>query len=129
MMRSLILAAAMLAAATPLAFAAEYAGGAVKTEKTSLGEVLADAKGMTLYIYDEDVPGTSNCYEKCATNWPPLIAASGAKPEGDFTLVERKDGSMQWAHKGMPLYLWVKDTKVGDTTGDGVGGVWHVVKE
>jgi predicted lipoprotein with Yx(FWY)xxD motif len=61
--------------------------------------------------------------------WPPLATASGASAAGDCTLVERKDGSMQWAADGMPLYLWQGDKKPGDTTGDGVGGVWHVVKD
>ena len=53
--------------------------------------------------------------------------------EGDWTIVDvvDKDGMTKkmWAYKGMPLYYWVKDDKPGDTTGDGVGGVWHVVKE
>ena len=34
-----------------------------------------------------------------------------------------------WAYDGMPLYYWVKDKKPGDVTGDGVGSVWHVVKQ
>ena len=40
----------------------------------------------------------------------------------------RKDGAEQWAFKGMPLYYWAGDSKPGDTNGDGVGGVWHVLK-
>ena len=48
---------------------------------------------------------------------------------GDFTLVERKDGTKQWAYKGQPLYLWVNDKALGDMTGDGVGGVWHIAME
>ena len=35
----------------------------------------------------------------------------------------------QWAYKGKPVYLWSKDTKPGDTTGDNFNNVWHVVKE
>jgi predicted lipoprotein with Yx(FWY)xxD motif len=42
--------------------------------------------------------------------------------------VKRKDGKMQWAKDGMPLYYWVKDTKKGDATGDGVNGVWDAAK-
>lgn len=97
----------------------------VMVEQSSHGEVLADKMGMTLYTYDRDHPGTSNCYDNCANNWPPLMASGDAKATGDFTVVERKDGTMQWALKGMPLYTWVKDTKPGEVTGDGVGGVWH----
>lgn len=90
--------------------------------------VLVDGKGMTLYTFDKDAPGVSNCYGGCASSWPPFIAKSGAGANGDFTLVQRKDGSAQWAFKGMPLYYWAGDAKPGDTTGDGVGGVWHAVK-
>lgn len=128
-MRSLILAAAAMAVATPLAYADDYAGGAIKSMETSKGEVLTDANGMTLYTFDKDTAGTSSCYDNCAVNWPPLFAAADAKAEGEYTLVERKDGKMQWAYNGMPLYLWKNDQKSGDVTGDGVGGVWHVATE
>jgi predicted lipoprotein with Yx(FWY)xxD motif len=99
-----------------------------KTMKTSAGEVYTDEKGMTLYVYDKDEAGKSNCYDKCAANWPPFLAASDAKADGAYSLVERKDGTKQWAKDGMPLYYWVKDTKSGDITGDGVGGVWDLAK-
>jgi predicted lipoprotein with Yx(FWY)xxD motif len=127
--RTLLLGAAAMALATTTALAADYAGGAVKTMQTGMGEILTDAAGMTLYTFDKDQSGMSNCYDKCAVNWPPLMAASGAMGAGDFSLVTRKDGGMQWAYKGMPLYLWIKDKAPGDTTGDGVGGVWHVVSQ
>lgn len=47
---------------------------------------------------------------------------------GDWSFVESHDGKRQWAYKGKPLYLFVKDTKPGDTSGVGVGGVWHLAK-
>jgi predicted lipoprotein with Yx(FWY)xxD motif len=127
--RTIILASASLALATTMAYADDYAMGAIKSMKTDQGEILTDAKGMTLYTFDKDTSGVSNCYDKCATNWPPLMATADAKADGDYSLVERKDGSMQWAYKGMPLYLWVKDAVPGDMTGDGVNKVWHVAKE
>jgi predicted lipoprotein with Yx(FWY)xxD motif len=115
------------------AMAAEYVGGAVVSTDIGGKMVLTDAKGMTLYTFDKDSPGVSNCYDegdsKCATNWPPLFAAADAAAEGDFTIVERKDGTKMWAYKGWPLYLWIKDAAPGDTTGDGVGGVWHTAVE
>ena len=87
--------------------------------------ILADAKGMTLYTFAKDQPGVSNCNDNCAKNWPPVAAAADAKDMGDWTVVTRADGSKQWAYKGMPLYLWIKDTKPGETTGNGVGnGAW-----
>jgi len=129
MMRSLLLAAVAMAAVIPLAHADDYASGAIKSMDTAKGEVLTDAKGMTLYTFDKDASGTSNCYDACATKWPPLAAEAGAAVDGKYTLGDRKDGSKKWAYDGKPLYLWQNDKKPGDVTGDGVGGVWHVAKE
>lgn len=98
------------------------------TVQTASGAVLADAAGMTLYVFDKDADGVSACYDKCAANWPPLMAPAGATPADGFGLTERKDGAMQWTYAGRPLYLWVKDTKPGEMTGDGVNGVWHVAR-
>ncbi|HEY9010172.1 MAG TPA: hypothetical protein VIN06_04095 [Devosia sp.] len=111
------------------ALAEDYVGGAIKSTDIGGKMVLTDANGMTLYTYDKDTAGVTNCYDKCAQNWPPLIADASAAAEGDFTLVDRTDGTKMWAYKGMPLYLWVKDMKPGDTTGDGVGEVWHTAYE
>lgn len=95
------------------------------------GGVLTDSKGMTLYTFDKDKAGSgrSVCNGKCAVKWPPLKASTEAKPSGKYTVVTRNDASRQWAYDGKPLYLWVKDKKPGDRTGDGVAKVWHVVKE
>ncbi len=123
-MKSLILLTLAVAALAGSAFAAEP----FKTVKTAKGEVLAGEKGMTLYTFKKDEKGESYCYDKCATNWPPALAASDVKAEGAYSLVTRKDGAKQWAKDGMPLYYWVKDKKQGDTTGDGMSGVWNVAK-
>jgi predicted lipoprotein with Yx(FWY)xxD motif len=96
--------------------------------KTSKGNVYTDAKGMTLYTFDKDTAGKSNCYDKCAMMWPVLKADASAKAMGEWSVVERKDGSKMWAYDGKPLYTYVQDKKAGDVTGDGVGGVWHVAK-
>jgi predicted lipoprotein with Yx(FWY)xxD motif len=127
--RFMLCSAVCLVGATSLGLAEDYAGGAIKSAETSAGEILTDAKGMTLYTFDKDTAGTSNCYDECAVNWPPLIAAAGATADDEYTLVERKDGTMQWAYNGKPLYLWKKDAKPGDMTGDGVNDVWHVAIE
>jgi predicted lipoprotein with Yx(FWY)xxD motif len=100
----------------------------VKMEKSAAGPVLADSKKMTLYTFDKDTPDKSACNGPCAQNWPPLAAKVDAKPMGDWTVVARDDGSKQWAYKGKPLYTWVKDSKPGDTTGEGFNNVWHVAK-
>ena len=94
------------------------------------GGILTSQQGMTLYVFDKDVAnsGKSACNGPCATNWPPLMAAEGALPSGEYSIVVRDDGSRQWAVKGKPLYLWIKDQKPGDTTGDGFNQVWHAAK-
>jgi len=120
----MLIAFAIASAAATSAFAAPP----VEAVETAKGKVLAGEKGMTLYTFKKDHKGMSNCYDDCAKNWPPLMAASDAKPEGAYSIVERKDGSKQWAKDGMPLYYWVKDKKMGDITGDGVGGNWDLVK-
>ncbi len=122
-MRKMIsLSAAFVALSIGASFAQPMASN------TSMGKVYTDEKGMTLYTFDKDEANKSNCYDECAKNWPPYLAAADAKAEGEWTLVDRTDGTKQWAHQGKPVYLWVKDTKPGDVTGDMVGEVWHVVK-
>lgn len=128
MILSAMLAGLVATAAGP-ALAEDYASGAIKTMETAKGEILTDAQGMALYTFDKDAAGVSNCYDDCAVKWPPATAAAGAMASDDFSLVTRKDGTQQWAFKGMPLYLWQGDKKPGDISGDGVGGVWHLAKE
>ncbi len=101
-----------------------------KTMEVNLGTttVLTDAKGMTLYIFVKDDAGKSNCNDKCADAWPPLMADEGAAAAEKFSVVTRDDGSKQWAYKERPLYLWVRDEKPGDTSGEGVGNVWLVAR-
>lgn len=93
--------------------------------------ILTDSKGMTLYTFDKDRAGAgrSVCNGPCAVNWPPLKADADARPGGRYTIITRDDGAGQWAYDGKPLYLWIKDRKPGDRTGDGFRNVWHVVKE
>ena len=92
--------------------------------------VLVGANGMTLYTFDRDVAGSgkSVCNGQCAVNWPPLLATAQAQATGDFSLITRDDGKKQWAYKGKPLYLWIKDSKPGDTTGDKVNNVWAAAR-
>ena len=90
--------------------------------------VLRDESGRTLYLFAKDEVGKSNCYDACLAKWPAFMAKADAKPSGDLTLVSRNDGSKQWALKGKPLYYFAGDAKVGDTTGDGMGGVWAVIR-
>lgn len=92
--------------------------------------IMTNAAGMTLYTFDKDVAGAgkSVCNGPCATNWPPLLAGASDESGGDWTVVTRDDGSKQWAFLGKPLYLWNKDQKPGDMTGDGFNNAWRVVR-
>lgn len=102
------------------------------TDNAELGAILTDDQGMTLYLFTNDTPGTSNCYNQCAINWPPLltsgdpIAGDGADA-GLLGTTERTDGTVQVTYNGWPLYYWINDTGTGDTTGQGVGEVWYVL--
>jgi predicted lipoprotein with Yx(FWY)xxD motif len=115
-------------AALLLTAGAAFADDPAKVMDGSSGKIWTDANGMALYTFDKDAAGASNCYEDCAKNWPPLMAAADAKPMGEWTVVERKDGTKMWAYEGHPLYTFVGDKAAGEVTGDGKGEVWHIAK-
>ena len=100
------------------------------TPTRTVDGVLIGPSGNTLYTFSRDAAGTgkSLCNDTCATNWPPLIAPGTAKPMGGYSVIKRDDGRQQWAYKGAPLYYWTKDSKPGDRTGDGVGGLWKIAR-
>lgn len=89
--------------------------------------LLTGSNGMTLYVFEKDGVGTSNCDGDCASNWPPYFAAEDARSPGNgFSIIDRRDGTRQWAKDGAPLYFWSGDKAPGDTNGDEIGGVWHI---
>jgi len=100
----------------------------ITLHETEKGSVLADSKGMTLYTYDKDEPGKSNCYENCIDKWPVLKATQGSVAIGSFSVVVRSDGAGQWAYQGHPLYYSHKDLAPGDVLGDGIRDIWHIVR-
>jgi len=96
-----------------------------------LGAILTSGDGRTLYIFTNDTAGKSVCNGSCALAWPPVLSDQVPKVEGatgEFSLVTRDDGKKQVAFNGKPLYTYSGDQKAGDTTGEGVGGVWFVAK-
>ena len=107
-----------------------YGGSSAAAPAKVVDGVLTNSAGMTLYTFDKDAAGSgkSECNGACATNWPPLLAVSDAKAAGDYTVITRADGAKQWAYKGKPLYLWIKDTKPGDKSGDGFNNAWRVAR-
>lgn len=99
------------------------------TQTTKPTSYLKDPKGMTLYIFDKDTAGVSNCEAQCLVAWP-AYKSTTATPSGlaaNMSVITRSDGSKQYAWMGKPLYYYANDAKPGDTTGDGVGGIWHLV--
>ncbi len=124
-MNRFLTAIPLLALSATLAVAAGHGAHGVKT---SADGYFTDGHDMTLYTFDKDGEGVSNCYDKCATAWPPLLAEEGEELPQGFATIMRKDGGAQIAYKGQPLYLWINDKKPGQTTGDGVKGVWHIAK-
>ncbi len=103
------------------------------TSNPTLGEILVDPKGLTVYVFDSDKNGTIACVGPCASAWPPVVLEAGATlPEtgalaADLSTVARPDGAKQVAYKGRPVYRFAADAKPGDIKGDGVGGIWHAV--
>ncbi|MFY4260845.1 hypothetical protein ACOTCG_24890 [Achromobacter xylosoxidans] len=117
-----------LAATLALSCAALFSAGVhAQAVKTQDG-ILVNSAGMTLYTFDKDAGGKSTCNDQCAKIWPPVTAAADAKASGDLSIITRDDGSKQWAYKGKPVYLYAKDAKPGDKTGDNFKDVWHVIK-
>ena len=102
-------------------------------QKSDLGFVLALANGQVVYMYDKDSKGgTPTCTGSCASIWPPVtggsrVASQADKGLGTFGTVSGAGGVKQITYNGMPLYTY-KGAKVLTTTGNGVGGMWHVVK-
>ncbi|WP_266368875.1 hypothetical protein [Tellurirhabdus rosea] len=105
----------------------------VLVSQTTLGNVLTDESGRTLYFFANDTDGNSACTGNCLTNWPvfyretmPNLATS--LNAADFSTITRADGTKQTAFRGWPLYYYAKDSKAGDLTGENVGNIWFVAK-
>lgn len=99
-----------------------------------LGEILTDARGMTLYTFKNDKPGESTCVDACAKTWPPLLVAKesdkpllGQNVTGKVGVIERKDGTYQVTYNEMPLYYYAQDTKPGDAKGQEMNELWYAV--
>ena len=116
------------AASSPAPSSGGSTGVVVNMATTSLGPVLVGPNGLTLYTHSGDTATSSTCIGGCATAWPPLTVAAGAKATagqgvaGTLGTLTRADGTIQVTYNGMPLYGWQKDAKPGDVTGQGIGG-------
>lgn len=103
------------------------------TTDSSLGTIVVDGEGATVYMFDKDTQGTttSACTGDCLANWPP-VTTDAATPEvegvtGTVATIDTPDGDKQVTLNGWPLYYFAGDATAGDTNGQGVGGVWWVL--
>ena len=108
---------------------------AVGVRHTSLGRVIVDSKGHTLYLFEKDTSRRSACSGQCAQYWPPLlthgapVAHDGVK-QSLLGQIRRADGSQQVTYAGHPLYRYIGDSKPGQTNGEGsqeFGAGWDVL--
>jgi len=125
-----ILALAFISVST-LAWAEDYT---IKTTSSKfLGTYLVNQSDFTLYYFQNDSAAIDNstCYGECAALWHPFYASDVLLPDDlnsiDFGAITRADGSKQTTFKGWPLYLYSKDKHPGDTNGNDVNSVWHIV--
>ena len=101
-------------------------------QKSAIGYVLAEANHQVVYTYSKDKKGGKpTCTGTCAATWIPATGTPQAGPadvfSGQFGLVTRSNGVKQITYNGLPLYL-LKNAAPLSTSGNGQGGVWHVVK-
>jgi predicted lipoprotein with Yx(FWY)xxD motif len=120
------------AAGAPAGTAAPAAGGAtVMTADSSLGTILVDGDGMTLYMFKPDNQGPSTCTAECAAAWPalagPATAGTGADSSMLATAARSDDGTDQVTYNGWPLYHFGQDKAPGDVNGQGLNSKWYVV--
>jgi predicted lipoprotein with Yx(FWY)xxD motif len=136
-MKAAVLALAALAIlVTAGAVGAKTTSGAmVKTRSTSLGKIIVDAQGRTLYLFEKDKNGRSACSGQCAKFWPPLLtsgkprAGAGVKASLLGT-TRRSDGRMQVTYARHPIYRFLEDKGPGQTKGEGTkffGAEWYVL--
>ncbi|UZX04888.1 hypothetical protein F8G81_21530 [Arthrobacter sp. CDRTa11] len=104
----------------------------LKTESSSAGEIVVDAKGMSVYFFTKDVKdsGTSACTGSCITLWPPVITpASSPAAEGvtgKLGTITTPEGAKQVTLNGLPLYYYAEDKEPGDIKGQGFSNVWYL---
>jgi predicted lipoprotein with Yx(FWY)xxD motif len=103
-------------------------------QNSALGKILVTASGRTLYHDSAEKKNVVKCLGSCASQWPPLLVAAGAKPVPGpgvsaslLGTVKRPDGKLQVTYAGLPLYLFAGDKKAGDVKGQGLSGVWHAL--
>jgi predicted lipoprotein with Yx(FWY)xxD motif len=106
--------------------------GSLSTTTSSLGKIVVDGTGMTVYVYDMDTKGTtaSACTGACLSLWPPVEVTGTPQVSGvsgTVATITAPDGGKQLTIDGWPIYTYASDKAAGDVNGQGVGGVWWAV--
>jgi predicted lipoprotein with Yx(FWY)xxD motif len=91
-------------------------------------EILVNSADLTLYTFDIDPEGASNCAGECLIVWPPLLVPADTVVEAPFSILTKADGTSQLMHTNRPLYTFFGDKEVGDIKGDNLNGVWHIIE-
>ena len=106
----------------------------VKTGKTSLGTVLTNASGRTLYLFEGDTKTKLGCNGGCLKAWPPLLASGSASAAGGASksalATTRRGSSKQVTYDGHPVYTYSGDSKAGQVWGEGLklnGKLWYAI--
>ena len=110
-------------------------GDTVQLGKTSVGTVLVDSRGETLYAFAADSPGTSRCTGSCLQYWPPEPPSTSdvsrsAGVTAEVGSIRRQDGTKQLTVNGWPVYTYAGDSGPGQAAGQGLdlsGGRWWVL--
>ena len=110
----------------------------VQTAQGGLGPFLVDSQGKSLYLFQADAQGVSNCNGACAQAWPPFtiqsgqsLQATGGVVQSDLGTIQRNDGTTQATYFGSPLYYFSGDTTPGTTNGEGLmqfGDLWYLLR-
>lgn len=97
-------------------------------DDAALGEYVAGADGLALYVFLPDEGDMSECNGECAINWPPLTGdvAAGDGVTGELGTITRDDGTTQVTLGGAPLYYFIGDEAAGDVNGQGLQDVWYL---
>jgi predicted lipoprotein with Yx(FWY)xxD motif len=108
------------------------AGGAgtsaLSVATTSLGKVLVDGDGMTLYVLSADGVGRSTCSAQCLQFWPAAAPGASTSVSAASGRTTTPDGTAIATVGGHPVYAFALDHKPGDVHGEGIsefGGTWY----
>ena len=124
------------ASSRPAAHSPAAGGAALTLRHTSLGTILTDGRGFTVYAFEADKGAMSSCSGACAANWPPVtttsanVTVTGGATKSLVGETTRPDGARQLTYAGHPVYRFAGDGSPGSTAGQGLeafGARWDAL--